>query len=130
MATSIRLNNGFVSEVKSHVLTFSRSVPKQIEHWAKIGRMAEENPDLPYAFILDSLLAKNEVDNGKVLQYVRRTKSQKINVYETRRFTKALSKLPDQLLSLVEDEIQKILNKPKIGEQKRGDLSFLRVHKT
>ncbi|MFS1564387.1 MAG: type II toxin-antitoxin system RelE/ParE family toxin [Candidatus Arsenophonus phytopathogenicus] len=56
-------------------------------------------------------------------------KSQKINVYETRRFTKALSKLPNQLLSLVEDEIQKILDNPEIGEQKRGDLSFLRVHK-
>ncbi|MFS1564388.1 MAG: TA system antitoxin ParD family protein [Candidatus Arsenophonus phytopathogenicus] len=74
MATSIRLDDDFVSEVKSHALTFSRSVPKQIEHWAKIGRMAEDNPDLPYAFILDSLRAKNEVDNGKVSQYVRRTK--------------------------------------------------------
>ncbi|PQQ34980.1 hypothetical protein CE143_10055 [Photorhabdus luminescens] len=34
---------------------------KQIEHWTKIGRIAEDNPDLPYSFILDSLLAKRKL---------------------------------------------------------------------
>lgn len=56
-------------------------------------------------------------------------KNRKISVYETRRFEKALSKLPDDLLSIVEDEIEKIIDNPAIGEQKRGDLNFLRVHK-
>ncbi|MCC8365300.1 type II toxin-antitoxin system RelE/ParE family toxin [Xenorhabdus sp. PB61.4] len=52
-----------------------------------------------------------------------------IEVYETRRFSKALSKLPEQSLYLVEDEIEKIIKNPKIGENKKGDLDFLRVHK-
>ncbi|PHM41283.1 type II toxin-antitoxin system RelE/ParE family toxin [Xenorhabdus szentirmaii] len=56
-------------------------------------------------------------------------KNPKIDVDETRRFSKALSKLPENLLVTVEDEIENIINNPEIGEQKKGDLSFLRVHK-
>ncbi|MBS9437658.1 type II toxin-antitoxin system RelE/ParE family toxin [Photorhabdus noenieputensis] len=56
-------------------------------------------------------------------------KDPKIDVYETRRFSKALSRLSEDLLTIVEDEIDKIINNPEIGEQKKGDLSFLRVHK-
>ncbi|SFN41793.1 type II toxin-antitoxin system RelE/ParE family toxin [Xenorhabdus japonica] len=56
-------------------------------------------------------------------------KSPKIDVYETRRFSKVLSKLPENLLAIVEDEIEKVIDNPEIGEQKRGNLSFLRVHK-
>ncbi len=47
----------------------SRSGAGQIEHWAKIGRIAEENPDLSYEFIKDILLAKAEIDNGLVDDY-------------------------------------------------------------
>lgn len=52
-----------------------------------------------------------------------------IDIYESRRFEKALSKLPDTLLTIVEDEIEKIVEHPEIGEQKKGDLSHMRVHK-
>lgn len=45
-ATSIRLDADFVEDVKAHADALSRSVPKQIEYWAKIGRIAEDNPDL------------------------------------------------------------------------------------
>ncbi|QWT39158.1 ParD-like family protein [Dickeya dadantii] len=74
MAISIRLDEGFVTEVKVYAEASSRSVPKQIEHWAKIGRIAEDNPDLTYEFIMETLLARSEVENGKVSRYVRRTK--------------------------------------------------------
>ncbi|MBS0055158.1 hypothetical protein [Yersinia sp. Marseille-Q3913] len=74
MAISIRLDEDFVTDVKIHAEASSRSVPKQIEHWAKIGRIAEDNPDLPYSFILETLLAKSEIENMKVSRYVRRTK--------------------------------------------------------
>lgn len=49
--------------------------------------------------------------------------------YQSRRFEKTLDKLPDSLRALVEDEIDVIIANPEIGEQKKGDLSFLRVHK-
>lgn len=52
-----------------------------------------------------------------------------IDVYQSRRFEKTLDKLPESLLRVVEDEIEKIIQNPLLGEKKKGDLSYLRVHK-
>ena len=41
----------------------------QIEFWAEIGKIAEENPELPYSFIKETLLAKAEMDNGMLSDY-------------------------------------------------------------
>ena len=46
-----------------------RSAPKQIEYWAKIGKIAIENPDLPYSFIQGVLLGIEEMDAGEVSEY-------------------------------------------------------------
>ncbi|MDA5535073.1 type II toxin-antitoxin system RelE/ParE family toxin [Yersinia mollaretii] len=54
---------------------------------------------------------------------------QKIDIYESSRFAKALSRLSEQQLIAVEDQIELIITQPEIGELKRGDLSYLRVHK-
>lgn len=55
--TTINLPDELVEEAKRYAHVFSRSTPKQIEYWARIGKIAEENPDLPYDFIKDVLLA-------------------------------------------------------------------------
>lgn len=52
-----------------------------------------------------------------------------IDVYESRRFTKSLEKLPYEQQKVIEDEIENIIDDPEIGEQKKGDLSHLWVHK-
>lgn len=72
MATSVRLDDAFVEEAQVYADAAKRSTPKQIEHWAEIGRIAEDNPDLPYNFIKDVLLATAEINAGKVTPYVRR----------------------------------------------------------
>ena len=54
------------NEIMNEAGKYARSVSMQIEHWARIGKMAEENPDLPYAFIEDVLKGKEEMDNGDV----------------------------------------------------------------
>ncbi|MGI2919926.1 TA system antitoxin ParD family protein [Vibrio parahaemolyticus] len=54
---------------KSNNLTASQ----QIEHWAKIGKVMEENPDLTYQFVKESLLSKSEFDSGDFKHYKRRT---------------------------------------------------------
>ena len=69
MAQSVRLTDSLVKQAKTIGLVMSRSGAGQIEHWAKIGRIAEENPDLTYEFIRDSSLAKAEVENGQVDDY-------------------------------------------------------------
>ena len=66
---AIRLSEEIMKAAVTYALTNSRSVPKQIEHWAKIGRIAEENPDLPYDFIKGVLEAKSEMENGEVSEF-------------------------------------------------------------
>ncbi|MGL5949779.1 MAG: type II toxin-antitoxin system RelE/ParE family toxin [Aeromonas sp.] len=52
-----------------------------------------------------------------------------IEVFESRLFNQQLKKLPTAHLKQVEDEIDKIIQSPTLGEQKKGDLAYLRVHK-
>lgn len=54
---------------------------------------------------------------------------QRIDTFESHRFTKAFARLslPQQII--VEDEIERIQDNPTLGELKKGDLSYLRVHK-
>lgn len=46
-----------------------RSTPQQIEHWANIGRIMEDNPDLPYSFVRYATLAQTEREAGQVEEY-------------------------------------------------------------
>ncbi len=69
MAQSVRLSDVLVKQAQTVGEVMSRSGARQIEHWAKIGKIAEENPDLPYEFIVDILISKAEVDNGLVDDY-------------------------------------------------------------
>ncbi len=69
MATTIKLSDELVREARRYADVYSRSVPKQIEYWSRIGKIAEENPDLPYRFIKDILIAQLEVENGQVTPY-------------------------------------------------------------
>lgn len=45
------------------------SVAQQIEHWALLGRCAEDNPDLPLAFIKECLLAQEEAEEKNLLEF-------------------------------------------------------------
>jgi hypothetical protein len=49
-----------VDQAKRYAQIQHRSVPKQIEYWSQIGKIAEENPDLPFAMIRDILIADQE----------------------------------------------------------------------
>lgn len=60
MAMTVKLSDEVLEEAKRYASVFSRSVPKQIEHWARVGRIAEENPELNYHMIMDILLAIDE----------------------------------------------------------------------
>jgi len=69
-STAVRLSEEIVRTAGKYAPVNSRSVPKQIEHWAKIGKIAEENPDLPYEFIKKVLEAREEMKTEKPLPYV------------------------------------------------------------
>jgi len=70
MATnSIRLDQDLIEEATIMAKAFSRTPPKQIEHWAKIGKIMEDNPDLPYEFVKQAIMANAEREAGKLESY-------------------------------------------------------------
>ncbi|MCL5260366.1 MAG: ParD-like family protein [Gammaproteobacteria bacterium] len=69
MGISINLDKNLVNAARSYSAVQDRSIPKQIEHWAKIGRIVEENPDLTYNFVMEILFGLEDVKSGNVKEY-------------------------------------------------------------
>ena len=68
-SSSLRLESDLVERAKLVGTAQSRSAAKQIEHWAKIGRMMEENPDVSYEFVRQALIAKTENESRQLAPY-------------------------------------------------------------
>lgn len=56
-------------------------------------------------------------------------KQKRPDAYQTRRFSKALDSLGEDDQVIIEDAIEEIIADPLIGDQKKGALKYLRVHK-
>ena len=66
---AVRLSKNFIDIVSQYALVNLRSIPKQIEYWARLGRCVEDNPDLPLDFIRECLISKREADLGFVSDF-------------------------------------------------------------
>jgi len=69
MATAVRVSKELVSEAKKYSRIDHRSLAGQIEHWARMGKCVEENPDLPYSLIKEILIGLEELDQGEKTEY-------------------------------------------------------------
>jgi len=69
MATAVRISENLVREAKLMSSVDNRSVTGQIEHWAKIGKCAEENPSLTYNLIKEILIGIEELKQGESTEY-------------------------------------------------------------
>ncbi|CAM4482903.1 MAG: hypothetical protein LEGION0403_FIIPPAGN_02498 [Legionella sp.] len=58
MGIPIRIDESIYYDAKKVAAAEFRSIPNQIEYWAKLGKCALDNPDLPIEFIKDVLLSK------------------------------------------------------------------------
>lgn len=65
MGVNVKLSEALVQTAKLHGSIEHRSVPKQIEYWSQIGKIAAENPDLPFSVIRDILIADQEQAVGE-----------------------------------------------------------------
>jgi hypothetical protein len=65
MAVNVKLSEDLVNQAKHYARVEHRSVPKQIEYWSQIGKIAAENPDLPFSVIRDILIADQEETVGE-----------------------------------------------------------------
>lgn len=59
-STSIRIDQTLYEQARSEALVEHRTIAGQIEYWARVGRAALDNPDLPVSFIAESLASMAE----------------------------------------------------------------------
>lgn len=69
MAKPIKLSDALVTDATTHGKAHHRTPPKQIEYWARVGKLADENPDLMLSFVKDMLIGIEEIEAGDVSEY-------------------------------------------------------------
>ena len=57
---SVRIDEALVDAARAAAKAEFRTVQGQVEFWAKVGRAALDNPDLPASYIAESLMSLAE----------------------------------------------------------------------
>ncbi len=70
MSNAVKISEELLNSAKLYAKVQHRSVAKQIEYWAEIGKIAEDNPDLPLTFIQDILQGREEIKQGLSTPYI------------------------------------------------------------
>jgi hypothetical protein len=60
VTTSIRIDQKLYEQAKMDAIVEHRTISGQIEFWARVGRAAIDNPDLPVSFVAESLASMAE----------------------------------------------------------------------
>jgi len=69
MATAVRISENLINDARKISRIDHRSLTGQIEHWAQMGKCAEENPDLTYSLIKEILIGVEELEQGEKSEY-------------------------------------------------------------
>jgi hypothetical protein len=69
MSTAINVSEQLIEEAKPIAQATHRSVSEQIEYWVRLGKVAEENPDLPTSMLQDMLVSVEEAKAGNLSAY-------------------------------------------------------------
>ena len=59
-STSIRIDQTLYDQARAEAAAEHRTIAGQVEYWARVGRAALDNPDLPVSFIAESLTSMAE----------------------------------------------------------------------
>jgi hypothetical protein len=70
MSTAVKVSDDLFEKARIKSKIFKRSIAGQIEYWAKIGQIVEENPDIPLPFIQDALIGREQIRAGQGTPYV------------------------------------------------------------
>lgn len=69
MPQPVKLSDELINDARIYAKSMHRTPTKQIEYWARIGKLAEENPELPLGFVIDMLVGIEETKAGDVTEY-------------------------------------------------------------
>jgi hypothetical protein len=67
---SVAISDPLAQAATVQAKIYNRSIDNQIDYWAKIGKIVEENPDLSFEFIKAVLEARQEALTGQTEPYL------------------------------------------------------------
>lgn len=65
----VKIDSNLILNAKTYGLSENRSAEQQIIFWIKIGKIAQDNPDLTYHDITELLLGLEQVRTGLTIPY-------------------------------------------------------------
>jgi hypothetical protein len=69
MASVVKLSDELINDARPYSTAMHRSIPKQLEYWARLGKAAEENPDVPISMIQDLFISLEEAKAGNLTEF-------------------------------------------------------------
>ncbi len=69
MSIAVRISDELIKEAKILSKVENRSVTGQIEYWAKIGKIAEQNPTMSFEIIKEILIGMEELGSKRGTEY-------------------------------------------------------------
>jgi len=69
MSIAVRISDPLVRKARVRSRVLHRSIAGQIEYWAKMGEMLENNPDLSFSFVQDVLVGREQAKAGELTFY-------------------------------------------------------------
>jgi hypothetical protein len=69
MSTAVRISDTLIRDARLYGKVDNRSATGQIEHWAKIGKILEENQDITYGMVKEILIGLEELEQGEISEY-------------------------------------------------------------
>jgi hypothetical protein len=69
MSIAIRISDPLARKAKAHSQALHRSVAGQIEYWAKMGEILEDNPDLSFSFVQEIIVGRAQAEAGELTPY-------------------------------------------------------------
>ena len=70
MSIAIRISDPLARKARAHSRAMHRSLAGQIEYWAKMGEILEDNPDLSFSFVQEILVGREQAEAGELTPYV------------------------------------------------------------
>jgi hypothetical protein len=69
VSIAIRISDTLAKKARTHSRALHRSLAGQIEYWAKMGEILEDNPDLSFSFVQEILVGREQAEAGELTPY-------------------------------------------------------------
>jgi len=69
MSVAVRISDPLANKARSRSRAMHRSLAGQIEYWAEMGEILEDNPELSFSFVQEIMVGREQVKVGDLTPY-------------------------------------------------------------